>query len=301
MRAIPPIKIEPAKVTSNVAEPAPGETAWVSGTFAVGDKRIVVATHRTYSCITPGASAVSPELDPARWEDIGATLKYAMFEGGRDTPTVRSTSMTVGVTPNVRFDSCAVMGAEGELLELVLTVGASVVWTSGVVDLRLRKTKRWYEYFFGAFSFSGNKVFFNLPPYSGATLTMTLSRASGDVKCGALVVGTSVYLGKIITQARSDAINFSEVKRDTFSGAKLIERPQKPGTTQTLVAEASAIESVRALRALGNAKIIVWSGLDDHDYNPYFEALLINGFYKEFAIGMPNKERFEINLSVEEL
>lgn len=301
MKAIPGIDITSAMVTTTIAEPSAGETAWASGTFAVGDERIVVAQHRKYSCLIAGASTVSPELDPTRWEDIGATNAYAMFDKERNVQSVATTSMTVGVTPGKRFDSCAVMAAEGELLELVMTVGATVVWTSGVVDLRKRKTMRWYEYFFGAFSFTGNKIFFNLPPFSGAKLTLTLSRTSGEVKLGSFVVGTATYLGKMITQARSEAINFSTVARDAFGGAKLNPRPQKPGTTQTLVAEASTIESVRALRALGNAAIIVWSGLDDHDYNPYFEALLVNGFYKEFAIGLPNKERFEINLSVEEL
>ena len=301
MKAIPGIDIVESMVTTDIAEPSAGETEWVSGTFAIGDECVVSAQHRKYSCITAGASTVSPELDPNRWEDIGATNAYAMFDKERNIQSVATMSMTVSVTPGKRFDSCAIMAAEGELLELVMTVGLTQVWTSGVVDLRKRRTSRWYEYFFGAFSFTGNKVFFNLPPYSGATLTMTLSRTSGDVKLGAFVIGTATYLGKMLTQARSDAINFSTATRDAFGGAKLNQRPQRPGTTQTLVAEASTIEAVRAVRALGNAKVIVWSGLDDHDYNPYFEALLINGFYKEFAIGLPNKERFEINLSVEEL
>ena len=301
MKAIPGIEITSAMLTTSIAEPSAGETIWVSGSYAVGDKRIVVATHRKYSCITPGVSTLSPELEPSRWEDIGATNAYAMFDKERNVKSVANTSMTVAVTPGQRFDSCAIMAADGELLELVMTVGASIVWTSGVVDLRKRKTARWYEYFFGIFSYAGNKIFFDLPPYSGATMTMTLTRSSGTVEVGSFVVGTATYLGKIITQARSEAINFSTVERDSFGGAKLNPKPQKPATTQTLVAEATTIESVRALRSLGNAAIIVWSGLDDHDYNPYFEALLVNGFYKEFAIGLPNKERFEINLTVEEL
>lgn len=301
MKAIPGIEVTAAMVTTNVAEPSLGETVWVSGSYAVGAEVIVVATHRKYSSLAPGASTVSPELDPARWEDIGATNAYAMFDDERNTPTTRALTLTTSVTPGVRFDSCAVIAAIGETMQIDMTVGATTVWSSGPISLQARKTTRWYEYFFGPFKFTGNKIFFNLPPYVGAKITLTVSRTTGNVSVGAFVVGTAVSLGRILKQARSESFNFSSVTRNEFGRAKLVKRLQKPGTTQTLIAPASQIEPIRELRALTNAKVIVWSGLDDRDDNPYFDALLIQGFYKTFEIGLPTDDNIEITLSVEEL
>lgn len=302
MKAIPQFAVTPAMVTSDVAEPSPGETVWVAASYALGAEVIVIGTlHNKYECILAGASATSPELDPARWKYIGKTNKYALFDSYRNTPTTKSLSMSVEVTPGKRFNAAAVMGAVGEILRLVMTVGATTVWDSGNIDLRLRKTARWYEYFFGPFSFTGSKIFFNLPPYSGAKLTMTISRTAGDVSCGVLAVGNEVYIGKMLSQARSEALNFSTIERDLDGQAVVTPRPTKPATTQTLVADASSIESVRSLRSLGNAVPIIFSGLDDHDSNPYFEALLIQGVYTEFTIGLPNMNRFETSLSVQEL
>jgi len=43
---------------SSIAEPDTGEIVWVSGTFALGDKRIVRSTHRTSRCLNAGSRTI---------------------------------------------------------------------------------------------------------------------------------------------------------------------------------------------------------------------------------------------------
>ena len=118
---------------------------------------------------------------------------------------------------------------------------------------------------------------------------------------GALVIGQSVYLGKVLSQAQSTANNFSTVTRDAFGNATLVQRRTIPGTSQTLHATSDMVDALRDLRALGNATPMVWSGLDDRATNPYFESLLILGVYKEFSISMENTGFAPVTLSLEEI
>lgn len=302
MKVIPPLAITDVMLTScTVAEPAAGETVWAAATaYTVGQQAIRISTHRVYQRLVAGTSATVPESDFANWLDVGPTNRWAMFDTLRNSSTTATTSLTVVLTPGKRVDSIALIGLVGETVTITVTSGGGTVYTF-TDNLILRNTTTWYKYFFGAFAYSGSAVHFDLPPYTNAVITVTLSRASGTVGLGALVLGQSVYLGQILSQAQSTANNFSTVTRDAFGNATLVQRRTTPGTSQTLHATAAMVDSLRDLRALGNATPMVWSGLDDKATNPYFEALLILGVYKEFNISMESTGFVPVSLSLEEI
>jgi hypothetical protein len=302
MRAIPPLTITDAMLTSStVAEPSAGETAWVSGTtYAVDDIRILTSTHRKYQRLVAGAGTLTPDVDYANWLDVGPTNKWAMFDTLRNSSTTATTSMTVVITPGKRIDSIALIGLVAESVSISVTSGGTTVY-SVTDNLILRNTTTWYKYFFGAFAYSGTSVHFDLPPFTNGVITITVSRASGTVGLGALVIGQSVYMGQVLTQARSEAMNFSTVTRDAFGNATLVPRRTIPLTSQTLHATNEMVDSLRDLRALGNAMPMVWSGMDDKINNACFEGLLILGAYKEFNISMENTGYATITLSLEEI
>ena len=116
----------------------------------------------------------------------------------------------------------------------------------------------------------------------------------------AAVIGTNVYVGQVLSQARSDALNFSTITRDAFGNATLVPRRSVPKTDQTLVSEPSRVDKLREVRSTLNAVPAVWSGMDDKATNPHFEALLVLGIYKEFSISL-EPLLTNITLSLEEI
>jgi hypothetical protein len=302
MKAIPPLTINDARLTSStVAEPSAGETAWNAATpYLVGDKAIRASTHRVYQRLVAGTTATAPELDFANWLDIGPTNRWSMFDTLRNSATTAATSMTIVITPGQRIDSIALMGVVGETVTISMTSGGPVVYTA-TDNLALRNTLSWTNYFFGAFKFAGSAVHFDLPQYTNGVITITISRASGTVACGALVLGQSVYMGKVLSQAKSEALNFSTVTRDAFGNAILVPRRTVPATTSTLHITNDMVDALRDLRALGNATPLVWSGMDDKVSNPCFDSLLVLGIYKEFSISMENTGFGSVQLSLEEI
>lgn len=306
MKVIPPlIKVAPWCISdamlssSSAPEPGAGEVAWVSGAiYALGDVRILTATHRKYERLIAGAGAIAPNLDTANWLDVGPTNRWAMFDTLRNSKTVGATALTITLTPGQRVDAIALMGLSGSSVTVAMTVGASTVYTT-TKSLTERSTLTWSNYFFGAFGQKESVALFNLPPYAGAVLTVTLAGSAPAI--GAFVVGMAKDLGAVQYNPVDDVLNFSTVARDAFGNTTLIPRRSVPKTDQTLVCQKSAVKAIRALRADLDAVPAVWSGLDDQDSDGYFESLLILGVYKRFAINLSHPTRATINLQLEEI
>lgn len=300
MRAIPPIAIDAAKLTSStVAEPAAGETVWNAGTaYVVGDRAVRTSTHRVYERLVAGTTATAPESDTANWLDVGPTLRWAMFDTLRNTATTVASPLTVVIALDQRIDSLALVGLVGTSATITMTVGATTVY-SYTTPLTLRNTLTWSGYYFGAFGQQKALVRFDLPPYASAVLTITITGTT--VACGGVVLGTAVDIGKVQYSPVSGALNFSRIDRDVFGNAVLIQRRSVPRTDQTLLADKSRVNKIIEVRESLNAVPALWSGLDDKDTHGYFDAVLIFGIYKEFSISLDYPDYAKVTLQLEEI
>lgn len=302
MRALPPLTITPAMLTSTTAdEPAADETAWNSGTaYTVGQQAISTTTHRVYECIQAHTNKdPTSTANAAYWTDIGATNRWRMFDLLRATGTSQVTPLTVVITPGVRVDSLALIGLDAEAVSVTVTVSGSPVYTY-TEDLRKRDVTTWYEWFTWPFETKDYVAIFNLPPFTGAVITISLTKAAGAVNCGGVVLGTSVYLGTTIYSPENDSLNFSKIDRDTYGTAVLIPRRTVPKTLQNVRVAKADITKVLKLRDTLNAVPALWSGLDDQDH-AYFSPLLILGVYKRFTLTMDQINSALLALELEEV
>ena len=305
MKVIPPLTITDAMLTSSTAaEPGPGETLWLVGTaYTVGQTCYLATTHRRYECLVANTGA-SPDVNltgtTPKWLELGPTNKWAMFDLYRNTATTVASPLTVVITPGARIGAMALMGLVGDSVTIDMTVGASNVY-SRTITLITRNTVTWTGYFFGTFGNSPSVILFDLPLYSNGVISVTITRASGNVSCGAFVIGNAVTLGYAQYQASRDSLNFSTINRDTFGNAVLVPRRTVPRTSQVLLTEKSKVNSLLDLVVSLNAVPAVWSALDDRTDSDYFEALLILGIYKEFSINVAYPEHAKVNLQLEEI
>ncbi|UAL09101.1 hypothetical protein [Caulobacter segnis] len=237
--------------------------------------------------------------DGTWWIDVGPTNRWAMFDLLRNTGTTTTSPLTVSITPGQRVDSIGVVGMVADAVTVTVKVAGSTVYTASA-DLLNRPTSGWYDYFFGAFRYRQEFARFDLPPYTDAVVTITLTKANDDVTCGGVVLGSSVYLGRTLHEAESDALNFSKIDRDDFGTATLVPRRSVPRTVQSLRCKKSDVDRILQLRDDLNAVPALWSGLDDQD-SGYFSALLIVGVYKRFTITMDQPEDALISLELEEV
>lgn len=300
MIVIPPITITPAMLTSSsIAEPdtSVGEVVWVSGTtYAVGDIRILVSTHKKYTRVSAGAGTIPPDLDLVNWVESGPTNKWAMYDVYRNTATTYTGAFSTVLTPNIRADSIAIMGMRVPDITVNVTSGGTNIY-SYTATLINRNVLDYYDYFFLDFSYKDNIVLQGVPPTIDSIITIS---SSGTGSISSVVLGVSQYIGYTQRQHSNDALNFSVIDRDSFGNSILTPRRSVPKTSQKLIIKKIDVPRVINIRESLNAKPAVWLGLKD-DSEGYFDSLLILGIYKDFTLSLDYPEFASCTLELEEI
>lgn len=315
MKVIPPITLNSTNITSNAPtdlDPAEWNS---SGSYAVGDKvKVTTGTpklEKVYQCIVADpTSDYSPEVDVLRsvpkWVEIGSTNKYAMFDLLRDTQTISSDTLpneiTVNIIPGQSVNSLACLGMTGVLEVEVYAHSSSVlVYGPNIFDLNLRFTDSWYTYFYGIFRQKTACILFDLPSqYTDLNITVKF-RGNLSFGVGACVVGNYLDIGSTQLDVSVEVLNFSSVDRDTFGTALLVPRRNVPKTSQKLYIDKSRLSEVISIKNDLDAVPAVWSGLDDEIDAPYFDSLLILGFYRTFDFDINSPIGVFIDLQLEEI
>jgi hypothetical protein len=300
MKVVTPIAIGDAIITSTTAlEPAAGEVAWNSATSYTVGTVVYRQNHRQYKNTIAGVDATLPESAPTRWLDVGATNKYAMFDLLSNTPTQVPSPLTIIITPGVRVGALGLVGVEADTVTVSVTSSGVTVY-SATQSMRLRNTTRWSEYFFGAFGYKSKFGKFDLPMYSNAVITISLTKTIGTVKCAGVVLGTQTELGGVQYNAESNIIDYSLTTRDAYGNVTLVPRKTVPTTMQTVWMASGDVGKAIALRAALRATPALWSGLSDSSQD-YFESLFVLGFFRKFTIQLTQPKVSLCTLEIEGL
>jgi len=268
---------------SSVAEPdtTVGEEIWVSGTsYVADDEVIVVAQHRKYKRISDGAGTTSPEDDPVNWEDIGPTNRHAMLDLYRNTATEQATTFTVVIKPGTRVDSIGFIDMQASEAVISVDVGSTNYYYESFNTL-IRNTTGLYSYFFGAFRYVENLVRFDLPPISGATITITLTGST--VRCSGVVIGMAVYIGEFGDDGNLDDLNFSKFNRDDFANMTLTPRPSIPKIDGKVLFDKELVKLVRQLKKDVDAVPALYVCIEDPDHD-WYDPFVLLGVWREFRI-----------------
>lgn len=279
---------------------------WQSGTtytFVSGENKQVTYNKRTYqlAATTTINTTLPTSTSPSYWVDAGPSNRWASFDLLRNSASKNRNQLTIVLSTGTRVDTAVLVGMQGVRKAIINVYSATAGGTMYTLnkDLTNREPTGWYDYFFSDITTSKSTVFTNLPPYSDAIISITL--IGSDIELGGVVLGKAVYLGSVQRGITSDVINFSTVTRDVFGNATMVQRRNVPKTNQTLFADKSLINNIRAVRDQLNAIPAAWIGLEDLPDQYFFETLLIIGFYKNFTINIDNPINITVNLELEEI
>lgn len=282
MRLIKPTTITDALfVSSTVAEPAAGETAWVSGTtYAVGDLRIRTTTHRVYKRKVAGAGTTAPESDPTNWEDFAPTNRWAMFDQETNTQSSVTSPLTVTIAPGL-CNSLALIELVGTQAQVTVTDGAGGPTVYGPVTVSLEQSSvaDWYTYFFEPFSQRGTLILTDLPPYASARVTISVT-GTGTVKCGGFIVGSIYSLGGTQYGVTAGIRDYSKKETDSAGAVQLTVGKFSKRMRAKLQIAAGAVGPIQTLLTELRATPVVWIGDDTGTIEP----LTVFGFYKDFEL-----------------
>ena len=303
MNIITPITVTAAMIGAGttIAEPAAGETAWVSaGTYALADLRIRTTTHRVYKCVQAhtGRTAL-PEDDSAYWLDYQPTQKWAPFDVYTSTAATTVTTMTYVLTPGY-FNAVALYGLTGNAYTLTVkdvTGGTTIYSSSGYLyDAPIG----WYEYLFGTVVAVRKLVFTEIPIRPAAELTLTITAATGEaVGLGMLVCGDYVPLhgygdwGGVQYGASAEPVTYSYIRTDEYGTTTIVRRHSATNLRVSVALPRDQADgALQAMQSVLDVPV-AWIATDSQGYSGLSTFGIGSGSMNYDSYGTAN---FEINV-----
>lgn len=310
MKVIIPVEFTDAKLlSSTVPEPDPtatgdgvGAAVWApSTTYDAGDL-VTRPNHRVYQSVDNGNIGNVPEntlaTTPPRWLDLGNTNRWRMLRTNGSRPTSSPSPLVVEVVPGRRVLTLAIPNVRADWIKVEQYDSNDVLAFEYEQDLTTFDPIDWYEYFYGEFEALNTVLVNGLLPISDGRVVVTITRATGNVEAGALVLGTEVPLGSVEAGAKVGALDFSKVERDAFGNALLLPRRVVPTTSQRLLVEAGAVDRIiRTLNEL-RARVALWSGIDEPGH-PYFQSLVVLGLVRRWDFSHDEYDLTYLTLDIE--
>lgn len=266
-------------------------------TYALDDVVLDAANHLEY--VSLQASNLNHAVTDTTWWEVRPSNRWRAIDIKRNTSATAPSPTTYVITPGRRVDTIGFTGLVADSLTITVT-RAGVTIYSETINLSLRRTLTWSDYFFGAFGYREKEARFDLPLYTDGIISVTLARASGDVSVASIVPGRSIYLGRTIHDAQSDAESFSTIEYNAFGDSELIRRRIVPTIKAQVRCDKTNVPATLDARDLVNAIPSFWSGIDDAD-SGYFEPLLSLGVYTRFIITMDRPEEALLDLEIKEV
>jgi hypothetical protein len=282
MKVAPLLAIAPGGILTANSAAESDYAAWAVGTnYALGDQ--VTKNHRDWKSLQAANVGHDPETSPAWWQDRGVSNAYKMFDAESNSATVAASPLTVVLTPAQRITALGLFGMTAGAVQVSGTSAGVPVYGPRNISLLNRKSRTWSEYYWGGFWYRRSLVLGDLPPYTNLVLTVTLTRAVGNVSCETMAIGRGVDIGKVKLGAESDVLGFSKIIRDEFGGATLQPGTNVPLNNLDLVMSKATVDKARRMRDLLGGKPGMWWGFDDYT-DGYFESLAMLGIYKRMPI-----------------
>ncbi len=215
-------------------------TAYNSGTtYALGGRCISTTTHRVYESLIAGNVGNDPTLIDNRigttpkWSDVSATNRWKMFDDQVASQTSVASPLTVVLHPGF-VNAIGLLGLDAEAIAVTVKdapAGNTIYSYTG--SLEGSTPFDYYEYFFSPFEPLTDFIVSGIDPYADMQVTVTLTKATGNVMCGMLQVGDLVPLGTTQYGAKAKPKTYSYIKINDYGENEIIKRKKAKDLTAT--------------------------------------------------------------------
>ncbi len=252
--------------------------------------------NESYESLVNSNLGNQPNTSPTFWLLLGPDNIHAMFDNQISTATVSATPLTVVLTPGL-INSIALLGLVGSQATIAITNGAGGPTVfSHTANLDGSYVYDWYMYFFEPFTQIGEVVLTNIPPYTNARMTITLT-GSDDVAVGQLSFGTFYEIGDAEYGATAGIIDYSRKDTDEFGVTTFVKRAYSKRVTARGMFDAVQMNKVQRVLSDIRATPAVWIAADGETYLP----LVVFGFYRDFNIEVAYPTKSYCSLEIEGL
>ena len=172
-------------------------TEWLVGsTYALADKVIDATNHIVYESLQ-AANTGNALTDTAWWENKGSTEPWKPFDEKVGSQVERTGTIYYELTPGI-IEGIAFFNMDAESIDVVMTDTTDGEVYNETIDLiNTSNVFDGYSYCFGPFLITKAAVLTDLPPYTSATVEITINAETNSTtaKCGEIFVGRVMEFG----------------------------------------------------------------------------------------------------------
>lgn len=296
MQIIQPAVIDDAALTlTNV--PEADYTEWSAASAYTVSQRVmrsVTGIHRNFECLANvGPTATTPENDPTKWQDLGATNRWAMFDDRNGTQTSNATSIVIELTHAQAINGVGLFNVSGSSVRVERIVsGYGTVYDKTVSLVDYSYIYDWWTYWFSPITSLKDVVFTDIPPYGAGVTRITISAPSGTAKCGTVVVGGVVSIGEAVLGSSYEYADFSVIKEDAFGVYTITKRDiAKRATLNAVIPESQVNAAYATLNSIASVPT-VFIGYDK------YQGMIIYGLSGRPRFSHPNHAMVELSLDI---
>lgn len=273
--------------------------AWDSATtYALNDYVIVTTpnVHKIYKSAQGANTNHNPVTDTGTWwTDEGSTNRWKMFNTTVQQQTVKSGGFNVVITPATIISGLSVVNADCESITVLMTDPVEgVVYNQTFSMISSSGISSWYSYFFTPISRDTDLAVLGLPTYASAVTTVTFT-GTGDVKCGALVMGVSQTIGISQYGASFGIMDYSTKATDSAGNVTITAGSFSDTAEVDVIIETARFAEVKRILTSVRSIPTVWITEENTD------GLIIYGYFREFNILMTNPNVSLTTLAIEGL
>lgn len=229
-------------------------------TYGEGDNVIDATNHLIYESLQAGNTG-NALTNTTWWLEVGATEPRKAFDGKVGNQTERTGSIVYEITPTTLVTGISLLGADAVSINITVTdTSEGEVYNEDIDLLSTENVYDAYTYCFAPFIYTKNIVRTNLPPYIGATISITITAESDTaaVKCGEIVVGEVDYPGGSLEGLGFQIIDFSRKTADAYGNFTVTERAfsQRPGVD--VMVDNSLLAYTKLVLETYRATPVVW-------------------------------------------
>lgn len=306
-----PIDVTDAVMTaSNVTEDDHADwsdlTAYVAGDYAIS-----TATHTVYRCLVdhtdedPDAEQVAlndpliADPSPIHWQVISATNRWKAFDQKPSAQTTNADTITYALNPGELVTGIGFFNVDADTIQVTVTDPSDGLVYDHTIDMiDTTVVIDWFTYFFEPFAVLNEAVLIDLPPYSMATIGVTITKTGGTAGVGEIAFGNNRELGYVeLRNSGFSGLDFSYVQNDEFGNLDTVVRQATRLAEYDVVVPTLRLLSVDSiLRGLRGGQPAVWIGDTDSR-----KAALAYGYHKSYRAIYAEGDETLLNIQVQGL
>jgi hypothetical protein len=275
MKLIPALNIGDAELASSSIAEA-DYAAWAAGTtYVLGDRVIVVATHRIYESLAAANIGHSPATESAWWVDVGPTNRWAMFDA---SSVSSSASGSIAVT--LTLPACGAVALVGISAASVQLSATGVSITRAVPAPTAPDT--------------AVMMVIDDIGFAGGALTITVT-GPGTVIVQNMIFGTAFDIGEAQYGMTIGITDYSTKTVDEFGNISVTRRGYNRRISGRVAIPNDRVDVVAAMLAGVRATMCVWQAHPAHD------SLTLFGFYTDWQFDITYPTLTMCSITVEGL